>query len=183
MKSRTQLSDFTFTFHLHALEKEMATHSSVLAWRIPGTGEPDALPSMGSQSRTLLKWLSSNSSRNWWLKLNPWVWKIPWRRKWLPTPIFLHGEFLGRGVWWAIVYEIAKSWIRLNTYFSYWFIGVICTFRISIFYLIEVLKISFLRLVAFIFHYLNVQFSSVAQLCLTLCDPMNHSTPGLPVHH
>ena len=39
-KSRTQLSDFTFTFHFHALEKEMATHSSVLAWRIPGTGEP-----------------------------------------------------------------------------------------------------------------------------------------------
>ena len=47
-KSRTQLSDFTFTFHFHALEKEMASHSSVLAWRIPGTGEPGGLPSMGS---------------------------------------------------------------------------------------------------------------------------------------
>ena len=47
-KSRTRLSDFTFTFHFHALEKEMATHSSVLAWRIPGTGEPAGLPSMGS---------------------------------------------------------------------------------------------------------------------------------------
>ena len=47
-KSRTQLNDFTFTFHFHALEKEMATHSSVLAWRIPGTGEPRGLPSMGS---------------------------------------------------------------------------------------------------------------------------------------
>ena len=46
-KSRTRLSDFTFTFHFHALEKEMATHSSVLAWRIPGTGEPGGLPSMG----------------------------------------------------------------------------------------------------------------------------------------
>ena len=44
----TQLSDFTFTFHFHALEKEMATHSSVLAWRIPGTGEPGGLPSMES---------------------------------------------------------------------------------------------------------------------------------------
>ena len=43
----TRLSDFTFTFHFHALEKEMATHSSVLAWRIPGTGEPGGLPSMG----------------------------------------------------------------------------------------------------------------------------------------
>ena len=45
---RTRLSDFTFTFHFHALEKEMATHSSVLAWRIPGMGEPRGLPSMGS---------------------------------------------------------------------------------------------------------------------------------------
>ena len=48
-KSRTRLSDFTFTFHFHALEKEMATHSSVLAWRIPDTGEPSGLPSMGSR--------------------------------------------------------------------------------------------------------------------------------------
>ena len=47
-KSRTRLSDFTFTFHFHALEKEMATHSTVLAWRIPGMGEPGGLPSMGS---------------------------------------------------------------------------------------------------------------------------------------
>ena len=47
-RSRTQLSDFTLTFHFPALEKEMATHSSVLAWRIPGMGEPGGLPSMGS---------------------------------------------------------------------------------------------------------------------------------------
>ena len=47
-KSQTLQSDFTFTFHFHALEKEMATHSSVLAWRIPGTVEPGGLPSMGS---------------------------------------------------------------------------------------------------------------------------------------
>ena len=47
-KSRTRLSEFTFTFPFHALEKEMATHSSVLAWRIPRTGEPGGLPSMGS---------------------------------------------------------------------------------------------------------------------------------------
>ena len=47
-RNRTQLSDFTFTFHFHALEKEMATYSSVLAWRIPGTGEPGGLPSMES---------------------------------------------------------------------------------------------------------------------------------------
>ena len=48
MKSRTQLSDFTFTFHFHALEKEMTTHCSVLAWRVPGTGNPGGLPSRGS---------------------------------------------------------------------------------------------------------------------------------------
>ena len=48
-KSRTKLSDFTFTFHFHALEKEMATHSGVLACRIPGMGEPGGLPSMGSR--------------------------------------------------------------------------------------------------------------------------------------
>ena len=47
-KNQTRLSDFTFTFHFHALEKEMATHSSVLAWRIPGMGEPRGLPSLGS---------------------------------------------------------------------------------------------------------------------------------------
>ena len=47
-RSRTRLSDFPFTFHFHALEKDVATHSSVLAWRIPGTGEPGGLLSMGS---------------------------------------------------------------------------------------------------------------------------------------
>ena len=47
-EDQARLSDFTFTFHFHALEKEMATHSSVLAWRIPGTGEPGGLPSVGS---------------------------------------------------------------------------------------------------------------------------------------
>ena len=47
-RGRTRLSNFAFTFHLHALEKEMATHSSILAWRIPGVGKPGGLPSMGS---------------------------------------------------------------------------------------------------------------------------------------
>ena len=57
VKSRTRLSDFTFIFHFHALEKAMATHSSVLAWRIPGTGEPGGV----AQSRARLKRLSSSS--------------------------------------------------------------------------------------------------------------------------
>ena len=55
-KSRTRLNDFTFTFHFHALEREMATHSSVLAWRIPGTGEPGGLPSMGSHRVRRDRW-------------------------------------------------------------------------------------------------------------------------------
>ena len=63
-KSRARLSDFTFTFHFHALEKKMATHSSVLAWRIPGTEEPGGLPSMGSQSWTWIKRLSSIQSQH-----------------------------------------------------------------------------------------------------------------------
>ena len=70
-KSRTRLSDFPFTFHFHALEKEMATHSSVLAWRIPGTAEPGGMLSLGShrsdtteamqqQQQLLCKWAFSN---------------------------------------------------------------------------------------------------------------------------
>ena len=59
---RTRLNDFTSTFHFHAIEKEMATYSSVLAWRIPGTAEPGGLLSMGSQSWTRLRQLSSSSS-------------------------------------------------------------------------------------------------------------------------
>ena len=60
-EGRTRLSYFTFTFHFHALEKEMATHSNVLAWRIPGTGKPGGLPSMGVAR---LKRLSCSSSSN-----------------------------------------------------------------------------------------------------------------------
>ena len=63
-RSQTWLSDFTFTFHFHALEKEMATHSSVLGWRIPGTGEPGGLPAVYgvAKSQRRLKQLSSSSS-------------------------------------------------------------------------------------------------------------------------
>ena len=67
-KSRTRLSDFPFTFHFHAPEKETATHSSVLAWRIPGMGEPGGLPSMGSHRVRLTRLgggSSSSSSSNY----------------------------------------------------------------------------------------------------------------------
>ena len=84
-KSRTRLSDFTFTFHFHALEKAMATHSSVLAWRIPGTGEPGGLLSMGSHRvGTRLKRLSSSCSSRSRLKGNKYlfnksVWSEPYK--------------------------------------------------------------------------------------------------------
>ena len=76
-QSQTRLSDFTFTFHFHALKKEMTTHSSVLAWRIPGTGEPGGLLSMGSHRvghdwSDLAAWMdnsSSNSKSNKILKM------------------------------------------------------------------------------------------------------------------
>ena len=65
-KGQTRLRDFTFTFHFHAPEKEMATHSSVLAWRIPGTGEPGGLPSLGSHrsDMTEVTYLAAAAARH-----------------------------------------------------------------------------------------------------------------------
>ena len=90
-ESRTRLRDFTFTFHFHALEKEMATHSSVIAWRIPGTREPGGLPSMGSHrvghdrsafepvhaSKEMLKILQARIQNTWTMTswCSSWFWK------------------------------------------------------------------------------------------------------------
>ena len=104
-KSWTQLSNFTFTFHFHALEKEMATHSSVLAWRIPETGEAGGLPSMGSH-RIRHDWsdLAAASAVAQMVKRlsaiqETWVrslgWEDPWRRKWQPTSVFFPGKSHG----------------------------------------------------------------------------------------
>ena len=109
--SRTQLSNFTFAFHFHALEKEMATHSSVLAWRIPGTGEPGGLPSMGSH-RVRHNWsnLAATAAEG-----------ISWRRQWHPTPVFLpeksHGwrRLLGCSPWGCEESDTTK---RLHFHFS-----------------------------------------------------------------
>ena len=110
-KGRTRLNDFTFTFHFHALKKEMATHSSVLAWRLPGTGEPGGLPSMGLHrvghnwsdlaaaaagdmgfpGGTSGKEPACQCRRCERCGFDPWVGKIPWRRTWKPTPVFLPG--------------------------------------------------------------------------------------------
>ena len=91
-EGRTRLSDFAFTFHFHALEKEMATHSSVLAWRIPGTGEPGGLLSIGSH-RVGHDWseLSSSSSSKVLLCGNKWVnnsGNILWINEWQTSQIF-----------------------------------------------------------------------------------------------
>ena len=103
------LSDFTFTFHFHALEKEMASHSSVLAWRIPGTGHPGGLPSMGSH-RVGHDWSDSAAAAantkyfcvletlniSMCLVFYTHLLTFPWSRKWQPTPVFLPGESHGQ---------------------------------------------------------------------------------------
>ena len=109
-KSRTRLSDLTFTFHFQALEKEMATHSSVLVWRILGMGEPGWLPSMGS-----------HRVRHDWRDL-------------------------------AAAAEERVNYLSIYSMENDYYKNI-------------------------------VTFSSVTQSCLTLCDPTDCSTPGLPVHH
>ena len=78
-KSRTRLSDFTFTLHFHALEKEMATHSSVLAWRIPGTGKPGGLLSMGSH-RVGHDWRDLAAAAGVMGTVK--IWSSQWHRSW-----------------------------------------------------------------------------------------------------
>ena len=85
-KRWTPLSDFTFTFHFHALDKEMVNHCSVLAWRIPGTEEPGRLQSMGS-GRVGHDGATSLSLFTF----------THWSRKWQPTPVILPGESEGLG--------------------------------------------------------------------------------------
>ena len=84
-KSWTRLSDFTFTFHFHALEKEMAPHSSPLAWKIPWMEEPGRLQSTGSL----------RIGHNWVTSLSLFT-LMHWRRKWHPTPVLLPGKSNGR---------------------------------------------------------------------------------------
>ena len=79
-KSQARLRDFTFTFHLHSLEKEMATHSSVLAWRIPGTGEPSRQPSMGSH-RVGHDWSDLAAAALWWNNFIIWPLFSKWEDK------------------------------------------------------------------------------------------------------
>ena len=130
-EGQTWLSDFTFTFCFHALEKETATHSCVLAWRIPGTEEPGGLPSMGLHrvghdwsdlAACLLRGFPGGASgkepsyqcrRCKRHEFDPCIWKIPWRRVWQPTLVFLPGESHGQRNL-GTVHGVAKSWTQLK---------------------------------------------------------------------
>ena len=132
-KSQTRLSDFTFTFYFHALEKEMATHSSVLAWRIPGMGEAGGLPqsSMGSH-RVGHNWsdlATAAAGLSWCLSgkdsaCKAWIGKITWRRAWLPTSVVSSGESHGQRSSRLQSVGSQKSWIHLSMHSSSRKIGV-----------------------------------------------------------
>ena len=130
-KSRTQLSDFTLTFHFHALEKEMATHSSVLAWRIPGTGETGGLPSMGShrvghdwsdlqQQQQQQQPLYFRSS----LQRPHWTW--PWLHSYYPRELELSVSFKGQVTSIARMFQwLSKHWNPLEGLVNHGLLGPI----------------------------------------------------------
>ena len=119
-----RLSDFTFPFHFHALEKDMATHSSVLAWRIPGTGEPSGCHLWGCTESNTTERRSSSSNptvrccpRSLWVsmvaqsamqetRVLSLCWEDPLKD---PTPIFLPGECQGQRSLGATVHGVAES--------------------------------------------------------------------------
>ena len=158
----------------------MTTRSSVLAWRILQPEEPGGPQSTGLQrvghnwsdlarkhTHSLVAQMvkSLSSMQETWII--PGVRRNPWRREWLPTPIFLPGEFhgqrsLGGFSSWGCKESDMTEWLTLSHFFAF-ISQQIINGRSGI--------------------WTSVQFSSVAQLCPTLGDPMNQSTPGLPVHH
>ena len=119
-KSQTWLSDFTFTFHFYALEKEMATHSSILAWRIPGTEEPSGLLSMGSHRvghnwSDLVAAAAAADKESAGPGFDPWVGKIPWKRgNGYPLQYSCLENPRDRGAWQAAVYGVTQSrtWLK-----------------------------------------------------------------------
>ena len=106
-KSWTRLSDFPFTFHFDALEKEMATHSSILAWRIPGMGEPGGLPSMGSH-RVGHDWSNLAAAAA--------AAESHWRRQRQLTPVLLPGKSHGWRSLVTAVHGVARSQTRLSDF-------------------------------------------------------------------
>jgi len=125
-KSRTRLSDFTFTFHFHALGKEMATHSSVLAWRIPGMGEPGELPSIGSH-RVGHNWsglaaavaaaeVKASACNAGDLGLIPGSGRCPGEGYGNPLQYSFLENPMNGGAWWATVHGVAKSQTQLSDF-------------------------------------------------------------------
>ena len=180
-RSQTRLSDFTFTFHFHALEKEMATRSSVLAWRIPGTGESGGLPSMGShrvghdwsnlaaaagasQVVLVVKKSPANAGDTRDRSLIPGLERYPGGGNGNLLKYSCLKNPMDRGAWQATIHGVTKSLTRLKQLSRH-------TRKIQ--------KLANKTM----FYFSSVQFSSVSQSCPTLCDPMNCITPGLPVHH
>ena len=104
-------------------------------------------------------------------RVSPWVGKIPLRRKWQPTPVFLPGESNGQSslMGYRVKYKRIVLFCQAKGYTAGSCLKNLCVPMLD----------DFIRSLFFS----SVQFSSVAQSCPTLCDPMNHSTPGLPVHH
>ena len=132
-KSRTQVSNFPFTFHFHALEKEMATHSSVLAWRIPGTGEPGGLPSLGSH-RVRHDWSDAAAAAATPIFLGfpdgsdrkesvcnvgnldsiPGLGRSPGGGHSNPLQYSCLENLKDRGAYWVTVHKVATSWTQLS---------------------------------------------------------------------
>ena len=136
MQSWTRLSDFTFTFHFHALEKEMATHFSVLAWRIPRTGEPGGLPSMGSHrvehdwSDLAAKWrilslshkrtLAMNSLRSAWIngqRIRLGTMVISFYRQWQTMPLEAENFEKILSLFKAVIKPISPTWHSLVIFY------------------------------------------------------------------
>ena len=122
-KSQTRLSDFTLTFHFRALEKEMATHSSVLAWRIPGKGKPGGLLSMGSHrvghdwsdlAATAATYIAWNAGDAGDMGLIPGSGRSPGGGPGNPLQHSCLENPMDRGSWWATVHRVAQSWTQLK---------------------------------------------------------------------
>ena len=161
--SQAWLSNFTFTFHFPALEKEMATHSSVLAWRIPGMEEAVGLPSMGLH-RVGHDWSDLAAAAAAAASLS-----IKWHggTNHVLKTIFHQIMWLVSNLWFDHI--LVKLFQKL--FCKRCHLSCLCKNGTS--------NITWSQPV----QVFSVQFSSVPQLCLTLCDPMDCSMPGFPVHY
>ena len=150
-KSQTRLRDFTFTFHFHALEKEMATHSNVLAWRIPGTAEPGGLPSMGWH-RARHDWsdlaAAAAGSLSWWCSCFPSIFLFIYSGD--------HPLFLG----WKLCLLDSVSSLMIYSFvlighFLQWLLETWC---VEVIFEFAGLKVALFHLYTYVIIDLNVEF-------------------------